>query len=1051
MFIHLRTHSYYSFLRGLPSPTQLATAAAEHGLPAIGLTDRDGLTGAIEFYSACREAGVQPILGLELGVAAPRDLAFKSTGEGAGHRLDWGILAFLAMDLAGWSNLCRLSSQLLSDPDLRGQLPFEGLADKSEGLICLSGGEAGLFARWVREHLDGLAKRWLHQMADLYPGRLYVELDMVDRRDAGMAHQVELARRAGLALVATHPVYYLKPEQAALQRVVSAMRLNTHLEKLPAEAVAPPESSFLPIDQMTARFGELPEALQSSLEIAAHCQLILPLGQPHYPQIHLEGGLTAIQELRRRSYQGALQRYGELTPAVEQRLEHELGVIEAKGYAPLFLIMEKIIAFARQADVPTASRGSASSSLVAHSLGITTPDPLRLNLYFERFLNPARSSPPDIDTDLCSRGRDEVIRFVYQEFGDDRVAMVGTINRFRRRSAIREVAKAYGLPAREISRIIASLPSRGWGPPWMRQSAAVSPFSDLQERYNQPIHREILRDAAALLNFPHHLSIHPGGVVIAPGPLTDLVPTQLSSKGVAITQFDLESVGQLGLIKIDLLGIRGLSVLGDVAYGLSRKSPPPQPSRLAVLDAIPAEDPLTAELVRNGRTMGCFQIESPGMRVTLQEIQADSVDDIMVALALYRPGPLTGGLKDEFVRRHLGREPAAHLHPSLEPLLADTYGVILYQEQVLRIAHELAGLSLAEADLLRRAMSHFDPGKQMQTLKERFVEGATAHAGVPPEVGERVWELMAAFAGYGFPKAHAASYAQVAWRSAWCKAHHPAEFMAAVLANWGGYYRQWDYLAEARRLGLTVRSPHINHSQAQFNVVYLDGQAVLFMGLDQVRDLTRRTQQRILDGRPFHSLADFLERADPRPQEAENLVRAGALRGLGHTPAMLSQLQVGDWHLAGHIPGQMALFRLESEPTSLSEGDDWTPAQIASAQQEVLGVSVDYHPLELVADRLAQQGVTTTLEALTRLGQRVRVAGARQTWRRLSSRAGDNDYAMALEDLEGSLAVFVPGAVYQRYREALSRQRLLVVEGVIEPDPENAEPMLRAERAWPLE
>jgi DNA polymerase-3 subunit alpha len=429
------------------------------------------------------------------------------------------------------------------------------------------------------------------------------------------------------------------------------------------------------------------------------------------------------------------------------------------------------------------------------------------------------------------------------------------------------------------------------------------------------------------------------------------------------------------------------------------------------------------------------------MRGILREINARSVDDLMVALALYRPGPLTGGLKDSFVRRHLGHEPVQHLHPALQPLLGDTYGVILYQEQVLRIAHELAGLSLAEADLLRRAMSHFDPGKQMQTLKQHFVEGAQARKGVPPDVAERVWELMAAFAGYGFPKAHAASYAVVAWRGAWCKAHFPAEFMAAVLANWGGYYPQSVYLTEVRRLGLPLRAPHVNYSEREFCVAAVDGEKRVYMGLNQVRELTQRTQERIRQARPFTSLDDFLARADPRPQEADSLVRVGALDGMGSIPALLSDLKAEP-----RLPGQLALFGLEAPAVP-----DWPLAEKVAAQEALLGVGVDAHPLELFTDRLARGGALTTVQAASRLGRRVRVAGMRQSWHRAPTVRGDFIYFMSLEDLEGMLDVVIFPDVYRRHRAALSDPGPYVLEGLVEMDSARGEPAIRAERIWRLE
>jgi DNA polymerase III subunit alpha len=698
--------------------------------------------------------------------------------------------------------------------------------------------------------------------------------------------------------------------------------------------------------------------------------------------------------------------------------------------------MREIVSFARTSGIPIASRGSASSSLVAHCLGVTTPDPIRLNLYFERFLNPARPTPPDIDTDLCSRRRDEVIHFVYQRFGAERVAMVCTINRFRRRSALREVAKAFGLTAAETGNLVERLPYRWYGSPGRRQDDD-QPYAELMGQYRSPLHQHIFQDAQTLIGLPRHLSIHPGGIVIAPGPITELAPTQLATKGVAITQFDLDSIERLGLVKLDLLGIRGLTVMGDVAAEIQQKTEvvtgPSTPLR--VLDSIPDEDPETSEMVESGATIGCFQIESPGMRATLKEIHARDTNDILVALALYRPGPLTGGLKDAFVARYRGLEPAVYLHPALEPLLKDTFGVILYQEQVLRIAHELAGLSLADADLLRRAMSHFDPGRQMQLLKMRFIAGAAERNGVPGGQAERIWELMAAFAGYGFPKAHAASYARVAWQSAWCKTHYPALFMAAVLANWGGYYRQSTYLTEARRMGLAIRPPQVNFAMPEFCARAIHQQQALFMGLNQVRELTQRTQKRILQERPFRSLHDFLVRADPRVVEARNLAKAGALDGFGARPALLRQIDQPGWR-----GGQLSLFDLAAR-----DEEDWSLEQKVAAEEEILGVGVSAHMLELHAAQINTSGALTTIEAAARLGQRVLVAGMRQTWRRGRAPGGDYIYFLALEDLEGVVEVVIPGDVYRRYRAAFSGPGPYLVEGVVELDAESGEPFLRAE------
>ncbi len=1008
MFVHLHTHSFFSFLDGVPSPAALAGRASDLGMPALALTDHHGLTGAIAFYRACQEKGVKPILGVELAVR---------------HRLGKGRLVLLAMDLAGWGNLCRLSSAAQTDlgRDPEKGIDFDTLAIQSSQLICLTGGAGGL--------LTGLLARgqpagaFLDDLAGLFGDRLYVELQIQKPADQHVARELAgLAEKHRLPTVATNGVHFLERGQAKLQRLLTAMRLSTRLDALDAADCAPDGAYFTTAGEMARRFSGFSGALEATAEIADRCRLELPLGVPHYPELEQNEGRTALEEIRRRSFQGAEQRYGALSPAIRARLEHELAVIGARGYAPLFLIMAEILKFAREENVPTASRGSAASSLVAHCLNITTPDPIGHNLYFERFLNPARRSPPDIDTDLCSTRREKVLRHVYEQYGRERVAMVATVNRLRSRSALREVAKAYGLSQPEITRLTRELPYRGWGPQTAGKGDS-DPYAELRARF--PQHDPIFDGAVALRKFPRHLSVHPGGMVIAPGRLTDLVPLHLASKGLVITQFDLEAVQEMGLVKIDLLGTRGLSVLGDVAEAVRERDPTVYVASLDVLDAIPQNDSATAELLRATQTIGCFQIESPGMRATLHEVRADSPDGLLVALALYRPGPMTGGLKEAFVQRHLGREPVEHLHPSLGTLLADTYGVILYQEQVLRIASELAGLSLADADLLRRAMSHFDPGERMRTLKRRFIEGALEKSGVPAETGEQIWDLMAAFAGYGFPKAHAASYAQVAWQSAWCKAHFPAEFMAAVLANWGGFYRQPVYLNEARRMGLALRPPHINHAGREFSLAPLDGGPALFVGLNQVRELTRRTQRRILAGQPFRSLDDFLTRVDPRPQEAENLVRVGALSGLGTIPDLLARIRRGGWrHAQPALPG-MGM----PEP----EGEDWPLPKRLAAQREILGVEVEAHRLMMLPERVRRETVPAA-EATSRIGEVIRVLGTRQTQQRFFHH-GKSRTIMELEDVSGVVRVSLSRELADRYRREISSGDALRVSGEIGPDP----------------
>jgi DNA polymerase-3 subunit alpha len=997
MYIHLTAHSAYSLQEGLAHPADLAEAARQNHMPVLGLTDHNMLTGAIEFIHACKKAEIQPILGLEIDLYD-------------------GSLSLLATSMEGWSNLSRLSSSIALRKNPDEPCSLQMLSAFSNDLIALSADPAHL--------------------RDIFPGRLYVMLQDPSKADS----QIELARSLELPTVVTHPIYYLHPQEAILQRTLTAMRINSTVHNVPVDAVAPANSHFLSGQEMESRFVNYPEALSATMEIAERCKFDLPLGISRMPIVPLPEGMTATQHLREKAAQGAQRIYGEITPEIQTRLDHELDVIAKMGFEPIFLIVEDVLNFARETGVPSSSRGSAASSLVAHCLGITNPDPLRLNLYFERFLNPARVTPPDIDTDLCSRGRDSVIQHVFDTYGADRVAMVCTINRFRPRSALSDVARAHGLPPAQVRELAQQLPHSFWAKVEESQEGTdpPSPFAEVRAAYPSYEHRIIFDEAEAILKLPRHLSVHPGGVIVAPGALTDFVPVMRSgSKGIIITQLDLESVEALGLVKIDLLGIRGLTVIGDVAEFIQEGQPQLYANPLAVLESTPADDLATSKRVECGETIGCFQIESPGMRATLREIHARNEDDIMAALALYRPGPLSGGLKDAFVRRFKGEEKVRHLHPSLSALLDDTFGVILYQEQVLRIANELSGFSLAEADLLRRAMSHFDPGKKMQELQRKFVNEAYEKNKVPLETGERIWEMMAAFAGYGFPKAHAASYAQVAWRSAWCKSYFPAEFMAAVLANWGGYYSQRVYLSEARRMGLSVRPPHVNYSSHNFSVKKpVDSTAsTLFMGLNQVKELTNRTIENIMRYAPFASLDDFLIRVDPRMQEAENLARIGALDGLGRIPSILRRLQSGSWQ-----QNQMSLF----EWNDFNE-DDWSLEQKVEAQVQILGAGLDAHPLELVIGKITASGAISTLEALEQPGRRVTVAGIRQTSHRSRTAKGESMLFLTLEDQQGTLDAILFPEAYRKAKTLLEAGRPFLISGIIEMDSSRGELYLKAE------
>ncbi|MBG0771683.1 MAG: DNA polymerase III subunit alpha, partial [Anaerolineaceae bacterium] len=571
-----------------------------------------------------------------------------------------------------------------------------------------AGGPWGILRDLVLSSPSGEKRpqQFLSLLQDIFKDDLFIEIQRYSNGPMqGEVMLRDLAEEFSIPLIATQDIDYGKPDEEKLYRTLTAIRQITPLQTLSTRLLPPGPATFPTSSDFQYRYRDCPEALTNLSTVVERCNLELPIGGTHYPAFPTPQGQTQAEYLREKAIKGAKTLYGELTPEITSRLDYELEIITRMGYEPIFLIVEDVLNHARQVGIPTSSRGSAASSLVAHCLNITSPDPLALNLYFERFLNPARLKPPDIDTDIASHRRDELIQYIFETYGRDRVAMVGTITRYRPKSALGDVAKAYGLSPDTIRQLSRKLPNSFH----IRQSQEEGdPFAPLQRESINPMIKDVIADARALLDLPRHLSVHPGGVIIAPFPITDLVPLEHSNTlGINHAQYGLEGIEKLGLVKIDMLGIRGLTVLGEVANKIQSWRLSEFRNGLEVLANIPLEDAPTSETVEQARTIGCFQIESPGMRGTLREIQARTMEDIMAALALYRPGPLRGGLRDAFVRRFRGEEEVTPIHHSLNDLLNSTYGVILYQEQVLRIAHELGGLTIAQADILRRAMSHF--------------------------------------------------------------------------------------------------------------------------------------------------------------------------------------------------------------------------------------------------------------------------------------------------------------------------------------------------------
>jgi DNA-directed DNA polymerase III PolC len=950
-FTHLQVHSHLTLLGGTASVAELAARAAAEGMTHLALTDTNVLYGAVAFQRACQTAGVQPLLGMTATVAPPGEWLARTEQLGSAQNAATmpGRLVLLATGPAGYRSLCRLSSRIQAQPErealaARG-LAWEDVAAHSEGLICLSGGRMGWVERLLRAGDRKAAAAYAAHLAEIYPDSAYLSVEIHQPGDRPIVEElVALGRRAGLRPVAVQPVYCLAPKDLARLRLLAAIDHNVPLaallpSTLPAGGDPDVDLHWLGAGEVAARFASLPETLAAVEEVVGRCGPALPGGEPIWPDLKLPEGQTADQALASLARSG-LEAIFELEalPAMHERLESELSAIARRGYSPLFLVVADIVRFARESGVPVNTRGSVANSLVAYCTGITNVDPIAHDLLFERFLNPARADLPDIDLDFCSRRRDRVLDYVRRTYGTDKVALVSTVSTLQPRGAVREMAKAYAFNEAQTKQLLALLP-RGWHPNPRRRDLRT--IEEVLVTVDDPRLREVVQEAYRLLGQPHHLSVHPGGLVITPGPLTDVVPVQWAPKGFLITQFDHGDVEAIGLPKLDLLGIRALTVLADTEHLVRRHHDPS--FRLA---AIPMDDPPTGDLLARGETIGVFQCESTGAQRTLRQLKARTVRDLAVANAFFKPGPATGGMAQAFVRRYRGEEPVTFLHPALASILGSTQGILLFQEQVLRVAREIAGLSWAQADQLRRGMGHFGH-EQMAALEAAFVQGCwrppPAGPGLSQAQAETLWEQVLAFSGYGFNQGHATSYAMVSYRSAYLKAHFPAAFLCARLAEWGGFHHPAIYMAEAVRLGLAVRPPHVNHSGSRFTLGWEGPQGVLWVGLGQVRDLRQASVKTIVverERQPFADLRDLLRRVPLQQKEEIHLIQCGALDGLAESRAALLA-EAKEIQQAGSA---LQLTFGFGGPAVAPE----PPAQRLAWERHLLGQPVSVHPLQTV-------------------------------------------------------------------------------------------------------
>ncbi|MFL6830762.1 MAG: DNA polymerase III subunit alpha [Sphingomicrobium sp.] len=962
-YVPLRVFSSFTMLEGAMEPKTIATRAARLGFPAVALTDRNGLYGAMPFSDACIEQGVQPIIGAMLGVARPPEI-------GGEPRIDWLVL--IAKDDQGYANLCKLvSAAHLERPvEQDPHVPFATLDGLHEGLIALTAGSEGALARLLADGQSGTAEAYLDRLEALFAGRLYIELS---RRSDPVEHAaeealIELAYARDLPIVGTNPAAYADPAFHAAHDAMLCIAGSAYVES--AERATSSADAWLKDAQaMGELFADLPEALANTAVIAQRCAVAAPQRRPILPRL----GDDEDEELRRDAREGLEARI-ECRPQEErapylERLEYELDVITSMGFAGYFLIVADFIKWAKANDIPVGpGRGSGAGSVVAWALTITDLDPIALGLLFERFLNPERVSMPDFDIDFCETHRDKVIQYVQAKYGRDRVAQIITFGRLKARAVLKDTGRVLQMPYGQVDRLAKLVPNHPTDPWTLERS--LNGVSELAAEYKGDADVKRLFDLAMKLEgLPRHASTHAAGVVIGDRPLDELVPLYRDPRSdMPVTQFDMKYVEAAGLVKFDFLGLKTLSVLKEGQRLLAEQGVEVDFAKLSW------DDPAVYELLQHGDTVGVFQLESEGMRRTLASVRPTAFRDIIALVALYRPGPMDNiGM---FGDRKNGRAPIEYPHPLLEGILAETYGIFVYQEQVMQAAQVLAGYSLGEADLLRRAM-----GKKIQSemdaQRARFVEGCGRN-GISPEKANELFDTIDKFAGYGFNKSHAAGYALVAYQTAWLKAHHRAEFYAASMSfDMALTDKLGVFVEDMRRSGIDCLPPDINASHAHFTVEDgPEGNSVRY-ALGALKGVGEKAMEALVEDRtsagPFTSLEDLAARIDPRllnRRQLESLAGAGALDTLNpNRPAVFAAAETILAHAASaheqKTSGQAGLFGLnsaEAAPIRLARDASWTLAERMAAERESFGFYFSAHPVDAQRYLLAAHKVRTFAE-----------------------------------------------------------------------------------------
>lgn len=1034
-FVHLHSHTEYSLFDGISRIGELVSHVKEMGQTALAITDHGVMYGAVYLYKECIKQGIKPIIGCEIYVT--RGSRFDKSGNG---KEKLAHLILLAENNEGYQNLIKICSKAWTEGYYhRPRADHELLEKYHEGLIVTSACVGGEVPQAILNGDMDEARKVIEFYINTFgKDNYFLEIQNHGLPEEAAVRPVlaSLAKEYGLGLVATNDFHYTKKEDARSQEIKLCISTGKTLDDPYHFHFANDEFYCKSGDEMRAILGNFPGAIENTRVIADRCNVELTFGEHKLPSFDMPEGETAASYLRKLCEKALPERYAVVTDKERSRMDYELGVIDKMGFSDYFLIVMDFIHYAKSHGIPIGpGRGSAAGSIVSYLLHITEVDPLRFNLLFERFLNPARVSMPDIDTDLCYRRRGEVIEYLARKYGSDQVAQIITFGTLAARAVIRDVGRVTNMPLREVDRIAKMVPV-GPGVTLKKTMEGSREFRDLYDS-DTTVHR-LIDHCLDLEGISRNSGTHAAGVVICSKHVEEYVPIQLTQDGFIQTQYEKDQVEQLGLLKMDLLGLRNLTVIHD-ALEMIREN------RGIDLDInkIPSEDEETCKMLCDGDTIGVFQSESSGFTSLLMQLHPERFEDLIPMVALYRPGPLGSGMAEDFIKRKHGKIPVEYPHPSLEPILKETYGVILYQEQVMQIASVMGGFSLGQADMLRRAMGHKEP-EILQQNRETFVDGAVAN-GVDDRTANYVFDLMVHFAGYGFNKSHSVCYGWIAWQTAYLKAHYRPEFMAAMMTCYNGDRDKVSrYISDTRRAGVVIAAPDVNLSEAYFSV---KGDKILF-GLDGIQNVGEGAVRSIIEARkqggPFKSLSDFVERADNRglnSRACESLIRCGALDSLGaNRSQLLAALPeaLGDAQSIRNerASGQLNLFGGEETPETIVYPDlpDMDPKEKIEWERKLLGFYVSGHPLDSYKEQLK---ACTPLYHLTAEGNQydgrmVTIGGTISRIKGTMTKKGQPMGYVTIEDYDGEVETVVFPSVWETVRPILAEDAAVAIRGRVQ-------------------